>query len=125
MLIKKYCSVLNNINDYSYVQVDMILYLTILMNTQERRCHQLLKAAEFGYVGVVKTLIDKKYIDVESRNDVSNYIYVHHNNDVINNYIICITLLYCYSIMGPGIHVTFSRLIYSNRTVKHSVKMVY
>ena len=76
VLIKKFCSVLNNINDYSYVQADMILYLTILMNTQERRCHQLLKAAEFGYVGVVKTLIDKKYIDVNSRNDVSNYIYV-------------------------------------------------
>ena len=64
----------------------MILYLTILMNTQERRCRQLLKAAKFGYVGVVKTLIDKKYIDVNSRDDVSNYIimYVHRNNDVIN-----------------------------------------
>ena len=100
MLTKKYCSVLNNINDYSYVQTDMILYLTILMNTQERRCRQLLKAAEFGYVGIVKTLIDKKYIDVNIGDDVSNYIYVHHNNDVIN-ILYAFTLLYCYSIMGP------------------------
>ena len=101
MLIKKYCSVLNNINDYSYVQADMILYLTILMNTQERRCCQLLKATGFGYVGVVKTLVDKKYIDVNSRDNVSNYIYVHRNNDVINILYALITLLYCYSITGP------------------------
>ena len=99
--MKKYYSVLNNINDYSYVQADMILYLTILMNTQERRCHQLLKAAEFGYVGVVKTLIDKKYIDVNSRNDVSNYIYVHRNNDVIN---ILYALLYCIATALRGLY---------------------
>ena len=52
-------------------------YLTILMNTQERRCLQLFNAARFGYVGVVKTLIDNKYIDVNSRNDVSNYMCMH------------------------------------------------
>ena len=34
----------------------------------------------FGYVGVVKTLINNKHIDVNSRDDVSNYIHVYHHN---------------------------------------------
>ena len=86
----------------------MILYLTILMNTQERRCRQLLKAAQFGYVGIVKTLIDKKYIDVNSRNDVSNHIYVHHNNDVIN---ILYALLYCIATALWGLYSCHSKQI--------------
>ena len=42
-----------------------------------------MKAAEFGYVGVVKTLINNKHIDIYSRDDVSNdihtYLHMYHH----------------------------------------------
>ena len=65
------------------------------MNTQERRCFQLFNAAFFGYVGIVKTLIDNKYIDVNSRDDVSNYMCMHtiimmmHCSIVLLQYYVC------------------------------------
>ena len=37
-----------------------------------------MNAAEFGYVGVVKTLINNKDMDVNSSNDVSSYIHTYH-----------------------------------------------
>ena len=45
----------------------------------------MLKAAEFGYVGVVKTLINNKHIDVNSRDDVSSYIHVCHHICMYSN----------------------------------------
>ena len=39
---------------------------------QKRRHTQLLTAAEFGYVGAVKMLILRKYVDVNATNKVSS-----------------------------------------------------
>ena len=49
---------------------DYDFFTTILMIMQVRRHQQLLHAAKFGYVGVVKKLILTKYMNVNTSDQV-------------------------------------------------------